>query len=105
MIFQDMCHCYHQLKVAKGKGYTSIWIFKQKILKNEQLNCCHIFEELNTSTTIGCVLKNVEKSSDDILINDSCKIRKMKLCFNKFLNIEIYVFYKKSIFSPEPRFS
>ena len=68
-------------------------------------DCCHIFEELNTSTTIGCVLKNVEKSSDDILINDSSKIRKMGLCFNKFLNIEIHVFYKKSIFSTEPRFS
>ena len=48
-----------------------------------------IFEELNNSTTAGCVLKNVKKNSDDILINDSSKIRKMELDFDKCLDIEI----------------
>ena len=48
-----------------------------------------IFEELNNTTTTGCVLKNNKKNSDDILINDSSKIRKMELDFDKYLNIEI----------------
>ena len=52
-------------------------------------DCYQIFQELNNSTTAGCVLKNVKKSSDDILINDSSKIRKMELDFDKCLDIEI----------------
>ena len=50
---------------------------------------CQKLEELKNSTTTGCVLKNVRKNSNDILINHSSNIRMMELDFNKCLNIEI----------------
>ena len=56
---------YHQLKVPKRQDHSSIWVSKQS------------------------VLKNVYKNSDDILINDNSKIRKMELDFDNYLNIKI----------------
>ena len=46
-----------------------------------------IFEELHNSTKTGCVLKNVNKNSDDIPINDNSNIRKMEFDFDECLNI------------------
>ena len=56
-----------------------------------------MFDELNSSTAAGCVLKNVIKNSGNILINGSSKIRKMEIDFDKCLNIEITE--TKTIFS------
>ena len=60
--------------------------------KKRAVCCCkdryQIFEELNNITTTGCVLKNVKKDSDDILLNDRSKIRKVEIDFDKCLNIE-----------------
>ena len=56
---------YHQLNVPKRQDHSSIWVSKQS------------------------VLKNVYKNSDDILINDNSKIRKMELDFDNWLNIKV----------------